>query len=482
MTRARACACGQRGERGRVRPAASTSAPPAAPHARRRVGAAASPRPPRAAAGPSGTTACGCRSGRAARRTARAAATPAGAAASAASRSIGHRGHVSRRRTCRRWRRPRPGSPRRAAPRRESVLVIAAIRHRNLHNVGPGVTPITNAMVPRRINVHSPKPDSYLPIQTGWRSHPLGARAAHRCANSIHRKSLSPEGPPHGRPTRAPTAGVFSGAGVRVRRRVGPHRAHSDRPSVLCTARFCTRRARRCARRRTRPRGPTSSPTNSPTCSPNELDDTGVLRRAARVRTRLHRHRPLHRGRRHAGMAAVLPQLARPARGRGRRVRPGARARRLAAGRLPCWSISGRASGSYPLRIAAAGMDVVATDLSAPTMKLLARVSRTLRRPVPTICCDAARVPLPDGDADTVTVAAPARAPDAGCRRRCARGGAAAGAPPGGGRCPVRGRAARAATGTSSGSTSRRCAVWRCACGSGTRVCGPGCTNTTAAG
>ena len=37
-------------------------------------------------------------------------------------------------------------------------------------------------------------------------------------------------------------------------------------------------------------------------------------------------------------------------------------------------------------------------------MKLLARVSRTLRRPVPTICCDAARVPLPDRDADTVTV------------------------------------------------------------------------------
>ena len=49
-------------------------------------------------------------------------------------------------------------------------------------------------------------------------------------------------------------------------------------------------------------------------------------------------------------------------------------------------------------------MDVVATDLSAPTMKLLARVSRTLRRPAPTICCDAARVPLPDRDADTVTV------------------------------------------------------------------------------
>jgi hypothetical protein len=37
------------------------------------------------------------------------------------------------------------------------------------------------------------------------------------------------------------TAGVFSGSGVRVRRRVGSHRTHSDR-HVLCTPRFCTRR------------------------------------------------------------------------------------------------------------------------------------------------------------------------------------------------------------------------------------------------
>jgi hypothetical protein len=64
----------------------------------------------------------------------------------------------------------------------------------------------------------------------------------------------------------------------------------------------------------------------------------------------------------------------------------------------------GSCFGFLPLRVAAAGMDVVATDLSAPTMKLLARVSRTLRRRVQTICCDAARVPLPDRDADTVTV------------------------------------------------------------------------------
>ena len=37
------------------------------------------------------------------------------------------------------------------------------------------------------------------------------------------------------------TAGVFSASGVRVRRRVGSHRTHSDR-HALCTPRFCARR------------------------------------------------------------------------------------------------------------------------------------------------------------------------------------------------------------------------------------------------
>ena len=49
------------------------------------------------------------------------------------------------------------------------------------------------------------------------------------------------------------------------------------------------------------------------------------------------------------------------------------------------------------------GYQVVATDLSAPTMGLLERVSAVLDRRVQTLVCDAARVPLPDGCADTVT-------------------------------------------------------------------------------
>jgi hypothetical protein len=64
----------------------------------------------------------------------------------------------------------------------------------------------------------------------------------------------------------------------------------------------------------------------------------------------------------------------------------------------------GSCFGFFPLRMAAAGMTVTATDLSGPTMGLLDRMGRRLERPLLTMSCDAARVPLPDGAADTVTV------------------------------------------------------------------------------
>jgi ubiquinone/menaquinone biosynthesis C-methylase UbiE len=54
--------------------------------------------------------------------------------------------------------------------------------------------------------------------------------------------------------------------------------------------------------------------------------------------------------------------------------------------------------------MAAAGFSVTATDVSGPTMDLLDRSSPRLRRPLRTVVCDAASVPLPDGAADTVTV------------------------------------------------------------------------------
>jgi hypothetical protein len=64
----------------------------------------------------------------------------------------------------------------------------------------------------------------------------------------------------------------------------------------------------------------------------------------------------------------------------------------------------GSCFGFFPLRLARRGIDVLATDLSAPTMTLLASVSRRLNRTLRTLCCDAAQVPLPDRYADTVTV------------------------------------------------------------------------------
>jgi Methyltransferase domain len=63
----------------------------------------------------------------------------------------------------------------------------------------------------------------------------------------------------------------------------------------------------------------------------------------------------------------------------------------------------GSCFGFFPLRMSRLGYEVTATDLSAPTMDLLARVSSRLGRPLRTIACDAAQVPRPDGAADTVT-------------------------------------------------------------------------------
>ncbi|MGN7778471.1 mycofactocin oligosaccharide methyltransferase MftM [Mycolicibacterium sp. 22603] len=64
----------------------------------------------------------------------------------------------------------------------------------------------------------------------------------------------------------------------------------------------------------------------------------------------------------------------------------------------------GSCFGFFPLRMRRCGHQVMATDLSAPTMGLLDSVATALERPLQTLVCDAARVPLPAGTADTVTV------------------------------------------------------------------------------
>lgn len=63
----------------------------------------------------------------------------------------------------------------------------------------------------------------------------------------------------------------------------------------------------------------------------------------------------------------------------------------------------GSCFGFFPLSLHARGIDVLATDLSASTMELLADMGARLGRPVRTLACAAQQVPLPDGYASTVT-------------------------------------------------------------------------------
>ncbi|MGU3497714.1 mycofactocin oligosaccharide methyltransferase MftM [Mycobacterium sp. C31M] len=190
----------------------------------------------------------------------------------------------------------------------------------------------------------------------------------------------------------------WSGDGVRVRRRRGPHRPHTGR---YCTPRFCVHRA-----------GGTLTVEHD--LSPDELSDglaqllteelgpsgmlygqpdfesvfTGVVRStvpgglAAWVRFYRNSVHALETGR-----AAFAPIHER-------------------AGELVTGNRLldlGSCFGFFPLRMRRLGYRVVATDLSAPTMGLLDRVSTVLDRPVQTLVCNAARVPLPEHTADTVT-------------------------------------------------------------------------------
>ena len=194
-------------------------------------------------------------------------------------------------------------------------------------------------------------------------------------------------------------AGSFSASGVRVRRRVGYHRAHRHRQSV-CTPRFCTRR-----------HGgvldvvhdlrPEELSDELAVLLAEELDDIGVLDGQPEFEL-------VFTGIVRSTVDGIMPAWLRFYRNSLDRLEDGVAAfpvHEHAASLLVGSRLVdlGSCFGFLPLRLAARGMDVVATDLSAPTMKLLARVSRTLRRPVQTICCDAASVPLPERDADTVT-------------------------------------------------------------------------------
>lgn len=63
----------------------------------------------------------------------------------------------------------------------------------------------------------------------------------------------------------------------------------------------------------------------------------------------------------------------------------------------------GSCFGFFPLRLAARGVPVIATDLHAGTMRLLDAMRAPLGIDVETLVCDAADVPVPDDAVDTVT-------------------------------------------------------------------------------
>lgn len=190
--------------------------------------------------------------------------------------------------------------------------------------------------------------------------------------------------------------GAWSAPGVQVRRRRGPHRPD---PGALCTARFCAQRHG-------------DSLTVEHDFTPDELSDElavlltdqlgGILRGQADFEL-------VFTGIVRSTVDGGMPAWERFYRNSLAALETGAatfapihhRAAELVTG--PRVVDLGSCFGFFPLRLSRHGLDVTASDLSGPTMDLLARVSVRLRRPVRTLACDAARVPLPDNAADTVT-------------------------------------------------------------------------------
>ena len=188
---------------------------------------------------------------------------------------------------------------------------------------------------------------------------------------------------------------------VRVRRRSGPHVAHRGL-DTLCTNRFCTTR-RGDVLHVAHDLRPDEICDDLAELLAIELDDAGILRGQPEfeavftgvVRStvegddaawlRFYRNTLV---RLEHGTAAFAPVHEHAA-----SLVVGSRILDL-----------GSCFGFFPLRMAAAGLTVTASDLSAKTMELLDRMGVGLRRPVATLACDATDVPLPDGAADTVTV------------------------------------------------------------------------------
>jgi 2-polyprenyl-3-methyl-5-hydroxy-6-metoxy-1,4-benzoquinol methylase len=193
---------------------------------------------------------------------------------------------------------------------------------------------------------------------------------------------------------------------VRVRRRTGPHMAHVDAHvdrDALCTTRFCTTR-RTGVLDVAHDLRPEEMSDDLAELLAKELDDSGVLRGQPEfeavftgvIESTLDDDGgdPWYR--------FYLNSVDRLERGDAAFAPIHEHAASLVIGNEII--DLGSCFGFFPLRAAAAGLTVTATDLSAPTMRLLDRMSVRLRRPLRTIGCNATTVPLPDRSADTVTV------------------------------------------------------------------------------
>lgn len=194
--------------------------------------------------------------------------------------------------------------------------------------------------------------------------------------------------------------GLWSGHGVRVRRRRGPHRPHSAR-NTLCAARFCVQRQGELL-------------TVEHDLTPDELcDELAVMLAEQLVDTGALQGQPefemVFTGVVRSTVDGGLPAWLRFYRNSLDKLENDA----TAFAPIHAWAAAqvaghrvidlGSCFGFFPLRLARHGIDVVATDLNPSAMRLLTHVSERLCRPVTTLACDATAVPLPDRSADTVT-------------------------------------------------------------------------------
>lgn len=194
--------------------------------------------------------------------------------------------------------------------------------------------------------------------------------------------------------------GTWSGHGVRVTRRQGLHRRHSGHHTV-CTPRFCAQRQG-------------GHLTVEHNLTPDELcDELAVMLAEQLVDTGAVRGQSefelvftgIVRSTVHGGLPAWLRFYRNSLDKLEHGTTPFAAIHTWAAGQVQGRRMIdlGSCFGFFPLRMARRGIEVLATDLSDPAMHLLKQISSHLRRPLTTLACDAAAVPLPDRSADTVT-------------------------------------------------------------------------------